>query len=180
VDVPVLVVGPGRRAPQRVLAATDVFEAAAPTLAAAARYAGLLGARLRAVHVVEPAKYPTVVPLSIDQGEFERRSRAVFERLIESAAPSVAPADRVTRCGPADEGIAEEAAAWEADLTVVGSHSKGWLHRMLVGSTTERLLNLLPTSLLVVPVLRPARRRPVRAGKALKRRGSGPKGRVII
>lgn len=180
VDISVLVVGPGRRVPERMLVATDVFEAAAPTLAAAARYAGLLGARLRAVHVVEPAKYPTVVPLSIDEGEYARRSRAVFERLVESAAPSVAPADRVTRDGPADEGIAEEAAAWEADLTVVGSHGKGWVDRMLIGSTTERLLNRLPTSLLVVPVLRRARRRAVRAQKTRKRGASGPKGKVLI
>jgi nucleotide-binding universal stress UspA family protein len=180
VDIPVLVVGPGRRVPERMLVATDVFDAAIPTLAAAARYAGLLGARLRAVHVVEPAKYPTVVPLSLDQGEYERRARAAFERLIEKAVPSVAPADRVTREGLADEGIAEEAAAWEADVTVVGSHGKGWMDRMLIGSTTERLLNRLPTSLLVVPILRRARRRAAQTQKARKRRASGPKGKVVI
>jgi len=179
VDIPVLVVGPGRRAPERILVATDVFDAAIPTLAAAARYAGLLGARLRAVHVVEAAKYPTVVPLSIDQGEYERRSRAAFERLIEKAAPSVAPADRVTREGLADEGIAEEAAAWEADVTVVGSHGKGWMERMLIGSTTERLLNRLPTSLLVVPILRRARGRAAPVRKTRIRRVSGSKGKVV-
>lgn len=181
VDVPVLVTGPGRRIPERVLAAVDVFEAAAPTLAAAARYATLLGARLRVLHVIEPAKFPTVVPLSIDERDYERRARQVFERLVESAAPEVAPADRVTRRGPADEAIAEEAAAWEADVTVVGSHGKGWLNRMLIGSTTERLVNRLPTSLLVVPVRHAAQqRRPVRTGRTRKRRTRGPKGRVIL
>jgi hypothetical protein len=40
---------------------------------------------------------------------------------------------------------------WRADLLVVGSHGKGWAERMLVGSVTERLINHLPTSLLVVP-----------------------------
>jgi len=179
-DIPVLVAGPGRRTPERVLVATDVFDAAVPTFAAAARYAGVLSARLRAVHVVEPAKYPTVVPLSLDQGEYARRARAAFERLIEKAAPSVAPADRVTREGLADEGIAEEAAAWEADVTVVGSHGKGWMDRMLIGSTTERLLNRLPTSLLVVPILRRTRRRTVRVPKIRKRRASGPKSKVLI
>jgi nucleotide-binding universal stress UspA family protein len=179
-DIPVLVVGPGRRVPERMLVATDVYEAAAPTLAAAARFAGLLGARLRAVHVVEPTKYPTVVPLSIDQAEYARRSRAVFERLVDKAAPSVMPSDRVNREGLADEGIAEEAAAWEADVTVVGSHGKGWVDRMLIGSTTERLLNRLPTSLLVVPILRRARRRTVQAQKPRKRRASGPKAKVVI
>jgi len=180
VDIPVLVAGPGRQIPERVLAAVDVFEGAAPTLTAAARYAGVLGARLRVVHVMEPARFPTVVPLSIDETAYEARARQAFERLVDAAAPVVTGADRVTRRGLADEGIAEEAAAWEADVTVLGSHGKGWLNRMLIGSTTERLLNRLPTSLLVVPVLRPARRRPVRAGRARKRRASGPKGRVVL
>ena len=49
------------------------------------------------------------------------------------------------------ETILAEAAEWKADLLVVGSHGKGWAERMLVGSVTERLLNHLPTSVLVVP-----------------------------
>ena len=36
---------------------------------------------------------------------------------------------------------------------MVGSHGKSWAERVLVGSVTERLLNHLPTSLVVVPVL---------------------------
>ena len=76
--------------------------------------------------------------------------------------------------------MTDEAARWEADLVVVGSHGGGWAHRMLIGSSTERLLNLLPASLLVVPVLRPARRRPVRTRRARTGRARGPKGKVII
>ena len=40
---------------------------------------------------------------------------------------------------------------WGADLVVLGSHGKGWVDRMLLGSTTERLLSHLPTSMLVIP-----------------------------
>ena len=43
---------------------------------------------------------------------------------------------------------------------VVGSHGRGWMERLLIGSTTEQLLNQLPTSLLVVPVPRPVKTRP--------------------
>lgn len=173
-DAPVLVVGPGAQPMRRVLVAVDLSETARPTLGWAGRYADLLGAQLRALHVVEPAKFPTVVPLSIDEAEYERRSREAFDKL----GP---PTDHVVRRGVAVDAIAEEAARWEADLTVVGSHGKGWMHRMLIGSTTERLLNLLPTSLLVVPVRRPApQRRPVRVGRTRKRRARGPKGRVIL
>jgi hypothetical protein len=61
--------------------------------------------------------------------------------------------------GPVIETIVAEAAAWKADLLVVGSHGKGWVDRLLVGSTTERLLNELPTSLLVIPTAAAAKKR---------------------
>jgi nucleotide-binding universal stress UspA family protein len=157
--------------------ATDLFAAAGPTLSSAARFADLLGAQLRVVHVVEPAKFPTVVPLSLDMSAFEDRSRVEFDRLVELELPHVPPDDRVVRRGRADEEIAEEAAVWHADLLVLGSHGKGWIDRLLIGSTTERLLNRLPTSLLVVPINRPAQRRSEPA-RARSRRA--PRGKVVI
>jgi nucleotide-binding universal stress UspA family protein len=60
--------------------------------------------------------------------------------------------EKVTRYGTAGDTILQEATEWGADLVVVGSHGKGWVDRLLIGSVTERLLNRLPTSLLVVPV----------------------------
>jgi len=41
------------------------------------------------------------------------------------------------------------------DLVIVGSHGKGWVDRVLLGSTTERLLNKLPCPVLVIPVRAP-------------------------
>ncbi len=170
---PVLVVEASGRAPRRVLVATDLSTAASATLSTAARYAELFDAQIRIVHVVEPAKFPTVVPLSLDMSAFEERSRAEFERLVEVELPRVQADDRVVRRGRADEEIAEEAVAWRADLLVLGSHGKGWIDRLLIGSTTERLLNRLPASMLVVPINRPAQRRPepARAPSPRARRG---------
>ncbi|HEY6061275.1 MAG TPA: universal stress protein, partial [Gemmatimonadales bacterium] len=66
-----------------------------------------------------------------------------------------ADASRIIRHSAADAGIAAEATAWQADMVVVGSHGKGVVERMLVGSVTERLLGHLPAALLlVVPVIR--------------------------
>jgi nucleotide-binding universal stress UspA family protein len=177
-SAPVLVVAATGRLTQRILVATDLFATAGPTLSAAGRYADLLDAQLRVVHVVEAAKYPTVVPLSIDLAEFEERSRAEFEQLVELELSRVPPDDRVIRRGRPDEEIAEEVAAWRADLVVVGSHGKGWIDRFLIGSTTERLLNRLPTSLLVVPISKPAVKRPARA--ETRARARRRKGTVVI
>ena len=173
---PVLVVE-ASRAPQRVLVATDLSVTASATLSTAARYAELFDAQIRVVHVVEPAKFPTVVPLSLDMSAFEERSRAEFEWLVEVELSRVPSDDRVVRRGRADEEIAEEAVAWRADLLVLGSHGKGWIDRLLIGSTTERLVNRLPTSLLVVPINRPAQRRPEPA-RAPSRRAR--RGKVVI
>lgn len=154
---PVLVVeasrGPG--ALRRMLVATDLSPAAAATLSTAGRYADLLEAHVRVVHVVEPAKYPMIVPLSVDTTILEERSREELERLVDIELPRVGRDDRVVRRGRPDEEIVEEAAVWQADLIVAGSHGRGWIDRLLIGSTTERLLNRLPTSLLAVPIEQP-------------------------
>jgi nucleotide-binding universal stress UspA family protein len=177
--IPVLVVGPGGPAVARVLAAVDLSEATAPTFAAAAQYARLLDAGLRVVHVVEPIKFPVVVPLTIDASEFERRSTMAFEDLLRDV-DDTGTVDRVVRRGTAVEVIATEVADWGAGLVVVGSHGKTWVDRMLIGSTTERLLNLLPASLLVVPIEagrpRAGRRAPTRSrrGHPRTRKGARP------
>jgi nucleotide-binding universal stress UspA family protein len=38
-----------------------------------------------------------------------------------------------------------------AALLVLGTHGSGWVDRLLLGSTTEKVLARLPASLLVVP-----------------------------
>ena len=174
--VPILIVQGSERMPRRILVATDLFGAASPTLATARRYAERCDAQLRVLHVIEPAKFPTVVPLSLDPGVFEAQSREAFWRLVEAELPDVPLDDRVVRQGRIDEEIAEEAVAWRAELVVIGSHGRGWIDRMLIGSTTERLLNRLPTSLLVVPISQPAlrQRKPARRAKAR------PAGSVVL
>ena len=76
---------------------------------------------------------------------------------------------KVIRRGEALQTIAEEASAWRADVIVVGSHGKSWVDRLLIGSTTEALLNDLPAAVLVIPVAAPVKRAPapVRRGLAV-------------
>ena len=147
--VPLLVTA-GEPAIRRVLVAVDQSGAARPTLAAAERYATLFGAELHALSVIEPLPVLPEVPQP-EATDYDKLLEQTVTHDIWSLirTPGV---DTLVRYGAALETILREAAQWRADLLVVGSHGKGWVKRMLVGSVTERLINNLPTSLLVVPM----------------------------
>jgi len=149
-DVPVLVTAGAPPAIRRVLVAVDLSQAAGPTLRTAERYARMLGAKLRALSVLEPLPVIPGGTQSYETGEYYAMSEELLHRDVWSLirTPNVEP---IVRYGMAVETILREATEWGADLLVVGSHGKGWAKRMLVGSVTERLLNHLPTSLIVVP-----------------------------
>ena len=151
IDVPILVTASERPLFGRVMVAADLSEAAIPTLTTGARFAGAFGAELCALSVVEPFPPIPDVAVQVDEQEHLRLTEEEFARIVERAAGGT-EISRLVRCGTPGRAIAEEAEAWGADLVVVGSHGKGWVDRVLLGSTTERLLNRLPTSVLVVPV----------------------------
>jgi nucleotide-binding universal stress UspA family protein len=149
-DIPVLVVGPATGPATRVLAAVDLSDAAIRTIKAGERYAKLLGGKLRIVHVIEPLHLLLVPVEALDQAAYARYTRQAFEDMI-APLPATVLEDQVVRTGPAVETIVAEVAVWHANILVVGSHGKGWVDRLLIGSTTEHLLNALPASVLIVP-----------------------------
>lgn len=169
--VPVLVAGPGERRLQRVLVAADLSEAVRPTLAAAQRYAELFDGELLVMHVVEPVpstlKSAILVDAAVDRDEVLRRSEELFDQTVW-ALVEYPRADRLLRRGTVFEAVREQARIWKADLVVAGSHGKGFIDRVLLGSVTQRIADHLPTSVLVVPAAAPARRitQPVRRAAA--------------
>src|SRR5438309_1730626 len=134
-----------------VLVPVDLSGAARPTLAAAERYAALFGAELRALSVFEPLPAIPEVGPTYDTTQYYAMSEEFLTRDIWPAIRTKG-VEKIVRYGTAVDTILREATDWKADLLVVGSHGKGWAARVLVGSVTERLLNHLPTSLIVVPV----------------------------
>jgi len=150
-EVPVLVTAGTPTVIRRVLVAVDLSGAARPTLAAAERYAALFGAELRALSVFEPLPAIPEVGPAYDTTQYYAMSEEFLTRDIWPAIRTKG-VEKIVRYGTAVDTILREATDWKADLLVVGSHGKGWAARVLVGSVTERLLNHLPTSLIVVPV----------------------------
>lgn len=167
--IPLLMTGEKVREVRRILVSADLSYAVRPTFEAAGRMARLFGAELRVLHAVEPLPVFAEMPALWNEEAFYEDSRTQLERCLEPLLEDVI-AEAVVRRGYAAEAIAAEVAAWGADLVVVGSHGKGWVDRLLLGSTTERLIDQLPASLLVVPVpAPPGERRPGRAERLAKR-----------
>jgi nucleotide-binding universal stress UspA family protein len=149
-DVPLLICVAARPI-KRLLVGVDLSDAAGPTIHAAERFAELLGAMLRVLHVVEPVPVIPDAPFQLSDEELFDRTLEHLERYVW---PLVSLRDTVTtvRRGLAAEAIAREAAEDDSDLVIVGSHGKGWVDRLLIGSVTEQILSSLPTSVLVIPV----------------------------
>jgi nucleotide-binding universal stress UspA family protein len=156
VTVPLLVTA-GDELPRRprVLVAIDVSYAARETIERALTFAALLGGPVRALHVIEAARGVPDVLLRPGAPDSEAWSLERLERDLWPLLP-VPDTHTVIRRGAVVDTIAAEAAAWHADVIVLGSHGKSWVDRMLIGSVTEALLNNLPAALLVVPIAAPA------------------------
>ena len=145
---PVLVTtGPKRI--ERVLVAVDLSEMAKPALQTAQAWAGLFDASLRVLHVIEPLLIGTEGMPVLDVALFDAEAEKAFESGIgpEITYPK---AERVVRRGSALAGIEGEAAAWKADLIVLGAHGRGRMERVFLGSVSEGIVNALPASVLVV------------------------------
>ncbi len=151
VDIPLLVVTPSASAFSRVLVAIDLSDASAATLDGALKFCKPFDAQLRVLHVVEPLPSIPDVGIQLDEGEHLRLAEAGAAEFIAGLSTELR-LEQIVRCGAPARTVADEAAQWGADLVIVGSHGKGWVDRVLLGSTTEQLLNRLPCSVLVIPI----------------------------
>jgi nucleotide-binding universal stress UspA family protein len=149
-EVPVLITAGTPTKLRRVLVAADLSRAAGPTVSLAERFARLVGAELRVLTVFEPLPDLPGIP-AMDPIEYFALAQETLEREVWPLVktPGV---EKLVRHGTVADTLLREAADWKADVLVVGSHGKGWAQRLLLGSVTERLINQLPTSLLVAPV----------------------------
>lgn len=154
-DVPVLVTASEECAFKRVLVAVDLSYAAVPTLETAERVARLFDADLKVLHVVEPLPPVPELPAPMNPEEFFKSQSEGFDECVWSSV-KYDRSEKQVRQGPVATVVGEEFAGWSADLLVLGSHGKGWVDRILMGSTTERILNHLPGTTLVVPVPAPS------------------------
>ena len=149
--VPFLVTASDSPELDRILIAVDFSEAAGPTIEFGEKLARLFNADVKVMNVVEPPPLVPEYPTPYTTEELMEQAGAQFESKV---LPFI-KYDRTTdilRYGSVVPAIEEEVEAWNASLVVMGSHGKNWIDRVLMGSSTERILNDLPISTLIVPV----------------------------
>lgn len=60
----------------------------------------------------------------------------------------------MVKIGDASDEILNNASATQSDLIVMGTHSKKWLEKVLIGSVAESVLKHITIPLLVIPTLK--------------------------
>lgn len=137
----------------KVLVAIDGSQASLKAARFAADVAGRFGAGLRLIHVLPKVPLPPDV-YGLKMAELEREHRTYAAGLLEKAVAEVARPGLRTETsvleGAPAERIADEAAAPEVGMVVVGSRGHGAVARMLLGSVSDRLVHISPKPILVV------------------------------
>jgi nucleotide-binding universal stress UspA family protein len=141
---------------KNVLVATDFSESSDHALAYGRDLARTFGAKLHVLHIAEnlmatsvaeyyPAGFPEM------QMEVEAVARTRVEDLVtaEDRAKLSAVAIVRTSAAPA-AAIVEYAKEVGADLIAIGTHGRGMVSRLLMGSVAERVVRLAPCPVLTV------------------------------
>ena len=137
---------------KHVLVGIDGSAASHKAARMAAEIAGKFGARLTLAYVVPRLLMPPdAYGLTVAEVEAEHRAHAdeVLAAAAAALGPSAAPARLVLFGSPAD-ALVEAAQSEQADLVVVGSRGHGAVSRVLLGSTSGRVVHVSTGPVLVV------------------------------
>jgi nucleotide-binding universal stress UspA family protein len=139
-----------------VLVATDFSEPSTVALEYGREFARTYGAKLHVIHVVENLqwRYVTDMPTAylIDaQKDLEASARARLDAVLtdEDRRQLGARAIVVTAV-TASEAIIEYAKAEAVDAIVMGTHGRGGLAHVFMGSVAERVVRMAPCPVLTV------------------------------
>ncbi|WP_395052289.1 universal stress protein [Flavobacterium sp.] len=150
---------------KKVLIAIDYNSNATKIAEIGYSFAKAMNAEVTLLHIVENETYYTsfiTSPIS-GIGDFDS---ATFFQYLNTDSPTDAAnyyLDKIkthlkddaiitlVEKGEFAEGILKTAKKLKIDLIIIGSHSQKWLEKILVGSTTENVLNKTTIPLMIVP-----------------------------
>lgn len=142
---------PGSTLPQRLLLATDLSEASEPATAWAMDLALLTGAPLIILSVIGPRdrRLPgSRTEARLDQVRELRQAAAVD--LVAQGQRIGVPVSFLIWSGDPGESIVAAAEAEAADLIVLGTHGRGALGRLVIGSVSDYVVRHAACAVVVV------------------------------
>jgi nucleotide-binding universal stress UspA family protein len=128
----------------RILVPTDFSRASDAALAHARMLAGSTGATVHVLHIVDNAFLATVLA---DPRDYESAAYEKLQRLLGESPDSILVVERSE--APADE-ITRYARAHNIDLIVMGTHGRGRVAHLLLGSVAERVARTAPCPVLTM------------------------------
>ncbi len=139
----------------RVLCPTDFSEFSTAALSYATALAASYGSAIRILHVLTP--FPIVAPFGDVPGNVQlyESQRVQGQQALEAEAARVRrpglTVDVELRDGSAVHETLDAARDWGADLIVIGTHGRGGMERLVLGSVAEKVLRKAPCAVLAVP-----------------------------
>jgi nucleotide-binding universal stress UspA family protein len=143
---------------QRILVPVDGSANSSQGLSEAISVAKLTGGRLRLVHVVNEPYLAAGIDGALCSGPdlfalVRAAGRSILADAIRQGRSAGVPVEDAlldSANGRVCELVVAEAARWDADLIVIGTHGRRGVGRVLLGSDAEQILRLAPVPVLLV------------------------------
>jgi len=141
----------------RILVPTDFSETSVAALKYALPLAGSFGAELHLLHVIDLAAGQylaaemAMVPSAATEAEAHARADAELAALLTRDETKAHRARLVTMRGAPFASIVAYAREQQIDLIVMGTHGRGAVAHLLIGSVAERVVRKAPCPVLTIP-----------------------------
>jgi nucleotide-binding universal stress UspA family protein len=139
----------------RILVPTDGSEEGERAVRHAIGLAVAHDATIHAVYVVDSASYGGVPMETAWEGlheMLEREGEAALDRVVELGDESGIPVETALLEGTPAKQIVRYAESDDCDLVVMGTHGRGGIDRLLLGSVAERVVRSSEVPVLTVQV----------------------------
>ncbi len=143
---------------KNIVVGVDLYKSDEAVLKAAANLAQVTKATLQLIHLFPPevTALDYVVYTPEDPAKREAaiaEDEKQLKALVEDLDTKGVRAEAVVKIGHASNGILEYAEEIQADAIVIGTHSRNFISRALIGSTADKVVRRSPVPLLVVPTV---------------------------
>lgn len=137
--------------PKNILVPHDFSDASNQALSNAESLAKSFGATVHVLHiVVDPyTEVWSIDATGMDLGSLVSRWQLDAQKRLDDLSVGV-PHERVTKVGQPHKEIVAYAKEHDIDMIVMGTHGRGFVEHMLLGSVAEKVLRTAPCPVMTV------------------------------